>query len=235
MPGDSGACRPLSRHVDVPGAGHRARRLLCLGVARGESSWSRESGTRDCDPSDSCGVAGDIRHSPRIHATLRAQGRRVGEHRVARLMRAHAIRAKMVKKWRATTDSAHAHPVAPNRLHRQFAVAKPQPGLGRRHHLGGLAVSGHRAGSVLSPAIAWAMGSRLTEALAHEALSMALGHRQPAEGLMHHTDRGSQGGFKWSLQHLAGGGCDEHSKAAFGSVWAAALAVTRSTAGGRTR
>ena len=39
--------------------------------------------------------------SPRVHATLQAQGQRVGPHRVARLMRADRIRAKTVKKWRA--------------------------------------------------------------------------------------------------------------------------------------
>ena len=63
--------------------------------------------------------------SPRVHATLQAQGRRVGAMRVARLMHDGAIRAKTVKKWRATTDSAHQHPVAPNTLARQFAVAAP--------------------------------------------------------------------------------------------------------------
>lgn len=63
--------------------------------------------------------------SPRVHATLQAQGQRIGEHRVARLMRASAIRAKTVKKWRATTDSAHQYPVVPNTLNRQFAVAHP--------------------------------------------------------------------------------------------------------------
>src|SRR5215207_7757756 len=63
--------------------------------------------------------------SPRVHAALQAEGQQVGKHRVARLMRASAIRAKTVKKWRATTDSAHAHPVAPNTLNRQFAVAAP--------------------------------------------------------------------------------------------------------------
>jgi transposase InsO family protein len=61
--------------------------------------------------------------SPRVHATLQAQGQRIGEHRVARLMRTSAIRAKTVKKWRATTDSAHQYPVVPNTLNRQFAVA----------------------------------------------------------------------------------------------------------------
>ena len=63
--------------------------------------------------------------SPRVHATLQAQGQRIGEHRVARLMRASAIRAKTVKKWRATTDSAHQYPVVPDTLNRQFAVAHP--------------------------------------------------------------------------------------------------------------
>jgi putative transposase len=43
------------------------------------------------------------------------------------------------------------------------------------------------------------------------------------------------GGSKRSSQHLEGGGCDEHSKAAFGSVWTGAIAVTRSTVGSGTR
>jgi hypothetical protein len=83
--------------------------------------------------------------------------------------------------------------------------------------------------------IGWAMGHRLTVDLAEQALTIALANRNPQAGPLHHSERGSQGGFKWSLQHLDEGGCDEHSKAPFGSVWAAALAVTRSTVGGRTR
>ena len=50
-----------------------------------------------------------------------------------------------------------------------------------------------------------------------------------------HTDHRMQGGFKWSSQHLDGGGCDEHSKAALGSFWADALVLTWSTVGGRAR
>jgi transposase InsO family protein len=63
--------------------------------------------------------------SPRIWGALRAQGHRVGEHRVARLMRYHGLRAKTVPKWRTTTQSAHSVPVVPNPLNRQFAVAAP--------------------------------------------------------------------------------------------------------------
>ena len=70
-----------------------------------------------------------------------------------------------------------------------------------------------------------------------DALEQAVHERRPVQGggLVHHSDRGVQGGFKRSSQHLDGGGCDEHSKAAFGSVWAGSFAVTRSTADGRTR
>src|SRR3954454_15700920 len=41
-------------------------------------------------------------------------------------------------------------------------------------------------------------------------------------------DRDGLGGFKWSLQHLDGGGCDEPSKATFGSVWTDAIVFPRS-------
>ena len=40
--------------------------------------------------------------------------------------------------------------------------------------------------------IAWGIGSRLTQALTTAALTMAVTHRRPAHGVVHHTDRGSQ-------------------------------------------
>ena len=60
--------------------------------------------------------------SPSIWDALLKQGHCVGEHRVARLMRQDGIRAKTVKKWRATTQSQHRFPVAANTLNRQFTV-----------------------------------------------------------------------------------------------------------------
>ena len=63
--------------------------------------------------------------SPSIWDALLKQGHGVGEKRIARLMRAEGIRPKTVKKWRATTDSAHTWPVAPNTLNRQFQVEQP--------------------------------------------------------------------------------------------------------------
>jgi hypothetical protein len=124
------------------------------------------------------------------------------------------------------------------RLATGFYGPSPQSQMGRRHHVycdrRGLALSRRAGGSLFSPHC-WLGHGQMATGLTVQALEMALQHCRVVPGLLHHSDRGSQGGFKWSLQHLDGGGCDEHSKAAFGSVWAAALAVTRSTAGGRTR
>lgn len=134
--------------------------------------------------------------SPRVHATLQAQGQRIGEHRVARLMRISAIRAKTVKPWRATTDSAHPDPVVPNTLNRQFAVAHPnQVWAGDITYI--WTAEGWLYLAVVLDlysrrVIAWGMGNRLTQELATAALTMALDHRRPARGVVHHTDRGSQ-------------------------------------------
>ena len=134
--------------------------------------------------------------SPRVHATLQAQGQRVSPHRVARLMRASGIRAKTVKKWRATTDSAPTHPVVPNTLNRQCAVAAPN-----RVWAGDITYIWTTEGWLYLAVvldrysrriIAWGMGSHLTQELARAALNMALEHRRPARGVVQHTDRGAQ-------------------------------------------
>ena len=61
---------------------------------------------------------------PRVHAELRQRGRRVGRKRVARLMRASGLQARRKRRFRVTTDSRHAHPVAPNLLERRFEARR---------------------------------------------------------------------------------------------------------------
>ncbi len=133
--------------------------------------------------------------SPSIWDALMKQGHRVGEHRVARLMRQHGIRAKTVKKWRATTQSNHRLPVTENTLNRQFTVAPPN-----RVWAGDLTYVWTTEGwlylavglDLYSRAvIGWAMGHRLTVELAERALTMAWANRHPTAGLLHHSDRGS--------------------------------------------
>jgi transposase InsO family protein len=78
------------------------------------------------------------------------------------------------------------------------------------------------------------MASHLRTELVLDALDAAVTQRRPRD-VIHHSDQGSQGELNRSSQHLEGGCCDDQSKAAFGTIWAAAIVVTRSTASGRTR
>lgn len=137
--------------------------------------------------------------SPRVHADLRAQGMRVSAKRVARVMRAAGVRAKQRRRFRVTTDSRHGEPVAPNVLDRQFGVA--QVGAADRVWAGDITYVATREGwlylaVVLDLAsrrvIGWAMRHTLERALTLDALRMAVGHRQPPAGVLHHSDRGSQ-------------------------------------------
>jgi transposase InsO family protein len=82
--------------------------------------------------------------------------------------------------------------------------------------------------------VGWSMATTLATQLVLDALTMALATRRP-KGVIHHSDQGSQGGLKWSSQHPLEGSCDDQSKAVFGSIWAGAIVVARSAAGGGTR
>ncbi|MFO0701399.1 MAG: IS3 family transposase [Nitrospira sp.] len=138
----------------------------------------------------------DTYDSPRIWDALVKQGHRIGEHRVARLMCQDGIRAKTVKKWRATTQSQHRFPVAANTLERAFTVEVPN-----RVWAGDLTdvwtLEGWLYLAVLLDlysrrVVGWAMGQRLTVELAEQTLTMTVANRAPTAGLMHHSDRGSQ-------------------------------------------
>src|SRR4051812_642046 len=67
--------------------------------------------------------------SPRVHAALRAHGRRVGRKRVARLMRGMGLSARRQRRVRPTTGSAHPFPGGPDPPGRGFTAAAPGRGL----------------------------------------------------------------------------------------------------------
>jgi len=75
------------------------------------------------------------------------------------------------------------------------------------------------------------METHLRTDLVLKALDMAVTQRKPTD-VIHHSDQGSQGGFKWSSQHPLKGSCDAKSKAAVGT---GAAVLTWSPTGDRTR
>jgi transposase InsO family protein len=134
--------------------------------------------------------------SPRVHEDLQEQGIRCGRKRVARLMRENGIRAKQARRFKATTDSDHNDPVAPNLLDREFHVDVPD-----RVWVADLTYIWTREGWLYLAVIldlfsrrvvGWSMSRRITSQLTLEALSVALWSRKPSPGLLHHSDRGSQ-------------------------------------------
>jgi putative transposase len=144
-------------------------------------------------------IHGDSRRtygSPRVHASLQDAGYRIGRNRVARLMRDNAIRARTKRKFRVTTDSRHDHPVAPNRLDRQFEVAAPNTVW-----VADISYIPTREGWLYlavvldlfsRQVVGWAMDQQMPQELTLAALDMAIQRRRPLPGCMHHSDRGSQ-------------------------------------------
>ena len=134
--------------------------------------------------------------SPRIHAELVDRGCRVSRKRVARLMRGHGLAARRRRRFRVTTQSRHSFPTASNVLARQFEW--PEPNQAWVTDITYIATGeGWLYLAVILDlcsrfAVGWAISERLTDALTLNALGMALARRRPPQGLLHHSDRGSQ-------------------------------------------
>lgn len=134
--------------------------------------------------------------SPRVHRKLRAEGIRVGRKRVERLMRSDGLRGRIRRRFRRTTDSNHALPVAPNTLNRQFAVDAPD-----RVWAGDITYIATATGWAYLAVIldlhsrlvvGWSIADHMQTELVEDALLAALGKRDPGTSLLHHSDRGSQ-------------------------------------------
>jgi len=134
--------------------------------------------------------------SPKVHEELRRRGTRCGRKRVARLMRKDGLRAKTVRKFKATTNSDHSLPVAENLLNRDFSPAEPN-----RAWVADITYVWTNEGwlylaiviDLFSRAVVgWSMSERMTRTLVMDAFTLAVKRRNPPPGLIHHSDRGSQ-------------------------------------------
>jgi transposase InsO family protein len=134
--------------------------------------------------------------SPRMHVDLCEDGLTVGRHRVARLMRDNALKANQKRRSKKTTDSNHAGPIAANLLDQDFVCEQPDRKWGVDISYVWTAEGWLYLAIVLDlfsrRIIGWAVSDRLKKGLALAALNRAITVRDPAPGLIHHSDRGSQ-------------------------------------------
>ena len=192
--------RVMCRVLGVSDSGCCSRRT------RGESLRAKANhallGTIRAIHAESGGAYG----APRLHAVLRSHGRCIGRHRIARPMRGAGLRglAAIPRRVR-TTDSRHDHPIAPNRLRRNFTATAPnqvwladptciRTGEGWLFPAALIDMFTHKV-------VGWAVRETLHADIALEALAMAVDRQRPAPGLIHHSDRGVQGGLNRSSQH----------------------------------
>ena len=165
--------------------------------------------------------------SPRVHAELRVRGQRTGRHRVARLMRCAGLRARERRRFRCTTDSNHGMAITGNLLARRFAVLAPDTGwvtdITYLWTLEGWLYLAVILDLFSRRVVGWALHQRLERKLALDALQMALTQRHPAQGLLHHSDRGSQYASREYQQLLAHHGI-RSSMSRKGNCWDNAVA-----------
>ncbi|MGY4444193.1 hypothetical protein ACVW04_007012 [Bradyrhizobium sp. LM2.3] len=155
----------------------------------------------------------------RVWRDVLADGVECGLHRIERLMRLQALRARP-RRRRLPKDEGDRQvaTVASNVLDRQFVAERPnQKWIADFTYIwtaeGWLYVS-----AVIDlfsrRVVGWSMSASMTAQLVADALLMAVWRRGKPNELLHHSDQGSQGGFKRSSQHSEFGGCDERCKGA---------------------
>lgn len=134
--------------------------------------------------------------SPRITKRLRESGKQVNKKRVARIMKANGLRAKAARKYKATTNSNHNLPVAPNLLEQNFEAAQAN-----KKWVSDITYIWTDEGWLYlavvldlysRSVVGWAMNERMTAKLVCDALTMALFRRGKPKGVIVHSDRGSQ-------------------------------------------
>src|SRR5512147_1966194 len=132
----------------------------------------------------------------RLQHELKDHGVTVGICRIRRIRKKLGIRCKQKRKFKATTDSKHALPVAENLLNQQFEATRPNevwlsdiPYLPTEE--GWLYLASHKdlfTGEI----VGYAMSNRITKNLVSQSLFKAVAAKRPGPGLIHHSDRGSQ-------------------------------------------
>jgi transposase InsO family protein len=194
------------RFIDAEKADYPIRLLCrCLAVSRsGYYAWqerpvsarAKQDARLKVEIAASHSASRRTYGSPRIERDLREEGHHVSRKRVARLMRELGLEGRRKRRFRATTDSKHRFPVAPNLLMREFDVEAPNTAwitdITYLATLEGWLYLAVILDLFSRRVVGYAMSERINRELVLEALRKALMHRPETRDLIHHSDRGSQ-------------------------------------------
>jgi putative transposase len=134
--------------------------------------------------------------SRRIRKKLAQSSINVSRRRISRLMRENDMICKTRRKFKATTNSKHNKPIAPNLLNQQFSVEAPN-----RCWVGDISYIPTNEGWLYLATVidlysrkivGWSMASHMRAELVNNAILMAIWQRKPSKGLIWHSDQGSQ-------------------------------------------
>ena len=131
----------------------------------------------------------------RITAELRRRGWKVNPKRVRRIMREDNLLCLRRRKFVVTTDSHHAHPIYPHVAAEMEVTAVNQLWVADITYIR-LETEFVYLAVILDAfsrrVVGWALDRTLEAVLVLTALRRAFQERQPAPGLVHHSDRGVQ-------------------------------------------
>jgi transposase InsO family protein len=194
--------------IEAERAGRRnvARACALLKVSRaafyawlaGPSQWARDDARLAADIQAVHEQSKGRYGAPRVHAELARRGRRHSRKRVARLMRSAGLRGKTPKRWRKTTIADPAAAACADQIGRDFTA---DAGKLNSRWCGDITYIGTWEGwlylaTVIDIAsrriVGYAMADHLRTELVADALSNAVAARDPAPGVIFHSDRGCQ-------------------------------------------
>ena len=164
-----------------------------------------------------------LRHIRRVHAQareaygakktwleLKAQGLACGKHRVARLRKAAGIEARRKRRFRLKERHQQTLPAAPNLVQQRFQVSLPDRiWMGDTTFIrtqGGVLYLAVLLDLYARRVVGWSMSEKADLALVLGALHMAIEHRRPAMGVIHHSDQGSIYGARLYRENLLANG-----------------------------
>jgi putative transposase len=127
---------------------------------------------------------------------LELYGLIISRKRISNIMKDLKLKVKMKKRYKNTSNSNHDLPIAPNILDRDFYASNPD-----EKYVGDITYIHTGEGCLYlatvidlysRKVVGWSMDDSIKVSLVNDALEMAISHRNPAMGLIWHTDRGSQ-------------------------------------------